>query len=138
MIIYEQDGGCDYMIACGINYGFIQAENKQDALKKTFGCLDDPKIQEYLDDGEGFSCALQENDYIYINYNGRQDGCPDRVSLYELGEECITEEECHQYFVEKLLKPYNSQQKERHEKRVKELELAELERLQKKYKEGDG
>jgi hypothetical protein len=129
IVLKKQDGGCDYTIGCGRNWEFVEAENKEDVLKKVFGDTDVKNLTEKdLNDIEYW----KEQNALIPSYDG--DCAPNDVEIFELGDIYVSDDECAEYYgeVESLIQSILDNQTK---KNLDAEDEQEYKRLKKKFKD---
>lgn len=91
IVLMTQNGGCDYTIGCGLNWEFVKADSKEEALKRVFG--DPDKIDEEAIKDPSY---WKENNCVVHGLN--QEGYPDSVTILELGPIEIDSDECESFY----------------------------------------
>jgi len=128
LIRVQAGQGCDYTIGCGLNVSHLRAKNKEDAIKEVIGLPDDWK--------ESFSKDWE--DYMYdTGYLGDAEDDMERqiesVDLLEVNEE-IDMMPILKAKLAEVKGHFQSLQDQKDLKAKEARDLAEFERLKKKFK----
>ena len=125
IVLMTQSGGCDYTIGCGMNWKFVEAEDKAGALKAAFG--DPAKV-----DAEAANDPSSWTDENAVVSGLGSEGCPDKVVIYELGEIHATAHECQQAY-DAVQKRFDAIEDEEEKADTETAERQQYEALKKKF-----
>lgn len=103
-IVMVQNGGCDYTIGCGVAFQELAAKTKEEAIEEA--------KEFFFNKG-----------HHYIAPNSEQ----------EIFSAFLVEDHGDSLPIKQWKKEYSSREQELRQKRIEAKELAELERLKKKY-----
>jgi hypothetical protein len=115
IVLMEQEGGCDYTIGCGFAWQFVDAEDKEDVLKKVFG-----DVEKIVSEGE------EHLDNVIVNELGG-DGNPNSVSIMQVCNE-IDEKTCEIYYkaVHNVIRKVNNNRKKLEKEETERKQYEEL------------